>query len=79
MESQDGVSGATKNVQQRRQIEQRAIADLGSPYAALDNCETDVNRVHTGVAISPTANNVLACAVGGVVLLTIFNAFGNRN
>jgi hypothetical protein len=55
----DGKVGRTirpqRNTLERRIVEARAISDFGRPFAALDNCETDVNRVHTGVATSPTA------------------------
>jgi hypothetical protein len=52
----------------RQVIEQRAISDFGRPYSALDNCETDVNRVHTGIATSPTVNRVAWGIAIGVLL-----------
>jgi hypothetical protein len=67
-----------RTAQQRGQVEQIAISDLGAPYLVFDNCETDVNRVHAGVAISPTANTVLAWTVGGIIVWQIFAAFNRR-
>ena len=47
-----------RRADERQIIEARAISDFGRPFAALDNCETDVNRVHMGIATSPTAKLV---------------------
>jgi hypothetical protein len=32
-----------------------AVSDFGRPYTALDSCETDITRVHTGIPSDPAA------------------------
>jgi len=63
------ISRQNRTPEERLAVELAATSDLGRPYAALDNCETDTNRVQFGIATSPTGNLLsgVAIVVGGFV------------
>lgn len=59
------------------QIEQRALTDLGMPYAVTANCEHDITRTHLGMANSPTLANALIGGVFGLALVVAAMASDN--
>lgn len=76
----DGMQGwrvrPDRSPMERQTIEQRAVSDFGRPYAVLDSCETDITRVHTGIASNPTASRIgggIAVVLGLVGLIKLLN------